>query len=1234
MVLTSPAVVQRAAENRAAQQRQQPSGGFSSITGANVIVTPSGTILRGLNVSVPAGTRIEQLTRGSGGGAAPPSRIQPTASFERPEVLEQARQQRETSRISARAAETPAQAQPSKRESRIPTVDELNRLGRNIEAGQKVIEQKSKQLETIRRRIRPEDENTIKAFESRYVGVIGTEQEGFGGFVKGGKQVNVTQADLAAQEKDFPKYQEALERYNKAVEEYNKELEQLAPTLNLFNQVVAKYESMAKTLEAKGEITISEKPLPRQTISEETKAALTATTAQPLFKLEKPKVVEAKEPLSEIGLGFTRAAVVPFGYLGYTALETGTKGISDINREVAGILGESATRKVVELKRAFEDTSKRTIAQKLLSKKPLADIEKLKIQTGRRAAEEVGDVASFFLPIAGEVRILGETFKEIKAGRTRNVLELAGTGLFFEAAFRGIPKVGRVFGQVKGLGAGTGQFIEKTTRIGGKAFGIGLAGVITAEQAKAFAETAYLPEKEFQRVSRQRATEFGLFAGYAGAFGKGLTAFEKMQARQYSRTTPAKVTYEAFGKTRGDIGEVFESKTRINLLTGKMETPLGEREFMATLRLADVESQLKKPKKLEEGITILKPLGKGKGFLETKFAQAELLEPFEAKITKKITADILAGKGIVIGEPAKAIKVSLKEAPFAFDYFGKKRKPIYEPSREAQDIYEKLREEKIIRTIGKGKLFEAELGKDFAAGIKAGEALMAEFNLGKRQPKVTPKRMLSLEFGETTGIKVLDVEVFKTTTQARPTAKGIELIQFPQMREIFRRRGGAVSIREEAIGGKIEPSEPIAKYLQKGAVFTKRGKKTGILVIGKDIVTKTDIRLFRKDIGKVLVSGRTDIDFIGRIKDSTTDVLSALHGKRGKKPMKPFKFEETAQETAAGKGTVQLQKAIQKAEKKLSKAEEKKAEKATEVALQKMAAENITIAQAIGRKAKETFAEELAYEFFAPASFKGVKFFGGFGQRPLLQEKNAINEAAKRIEKNISRPIPKEIAKELIKPIQKDISKPITRLFPKELLKPLPKEIPKEISKEIAKELIKPLPKLIPKEITKPIGKPVPKIIPPIIPKTPLGAFFKIEFPKQNGRIGREQGYNVFVKEEPFKRSRFIKVNKSPLPFESAKARGQYVVDQTIAQTAEPRKTTGKVKAGERQLFGLDYKFYSPKKQPNRFIEKRGYAIDTGGEVRKLQVSRFLAEERKGSNPFDLFPSKGKKKKGKKRWAF
>lgn len=129
--------------------------------------------------------------------------------------------------------------------------------------------------------------------------------------------------------------------------------------------------------------------------------------------------------------------------------------------------------------------------------------------------------------------------------------------------------------------------------------------------------------------------------------------------------------------------------------------------------------------------------------------------------------------------------------------------------------------------------------------------------------------------------------------------------------------------------------------------------------------------------------------------------------------------------------------------------------------------------------------------------------------------------------------------------------------------------------------------------------------------------------------LKKVRGFNVLVKQEPFRKKRFLRVNKKVLPRNAAIARGAFVTDQTIAQTFKIRTVNKKVKP--RIVFGtLQRKFRQPKGRPNVFIERRGFAIDTIGEVNKLQVSKLLAQEKRGF----FRPQRRNRKRGRRQKNF
>jgi len=120
------------------------------------------------------------------------------------------------------------------------------------------------------------------------------------------------------------------------------------------------------------------------------------------------------------------------------------------------------------------------------------------------------------------------------------------------------------------------------------------------------------------------------------------------------------------------------------------------------------------------------------------------------------------------------------------------------------------------------------------------------------------------------------------------------------------------------------------------------------------------------------------------------------------------------------------------------------------------------------------------------------------------------------------------------------------------------------------------------------------------------------------------------VKEEPYKKKKFVRVTEKPLSKQAALERGFFVADETIAQSVRVLPTKQRIEKSL-PLFSLSQKFrpriIRGKLDPNVFVEKRGFAIDTFGEVRKLRVSRFLAEEKRANKLFDVSLTRSRKRK-------
>lgn len=135
---------------------------------------------------------------------------------------------------------------------------------------------------------------------------------------------------------------------------------------------------------------------------------------------------------------------------------------------------------------------------------------------------------------------------------------------------------------------------------------------------------------------------------------------------------------------------------------------------------------------------------------------------------------------------------------------------------------------------------------------------------------------------------------------------------------------------------------------------------------------------------------------------------------------------------------------------------------------------------------------------------------------------------------------------------------------------------------------------------------------PPIIP---ILLVPDTDIPKVKTFTQEADAYNVLVKQEPFRKKRFIKVNRRPLTRNQALARGAFVADVTIAQTFKIQKTGKKIIPQGFVVPDLR-KFKQKKNQLNTFVEQRFAAIDTISEVQKLQVSKLLAQERRKGTGF------------------
>lgn len=215
------------------------------------------------------------------------------------------------------------------------------------------------------------------------------------------------------------------------------------------------------------------------------------------------------------------------------------------------------------------------------------------------------------------------------------------------------------------------------------------------------------------------------------------------------------------------------------------------------------------------------------------------------------------------------------------------------------------------------------------------------------------------------------------------------------------------------------------------------------------------------------------------------------------------------------------------------------------------------------------------------------------------------------------------------KPKQVDITKTIGLSIPKQIPKTTPKpkprlkqpvitlEIPKLETPVIEKPKI-PLP-------TKPffpysptLPKPTPKTTKPKFPKIPK---FDIEKRKKLPIINPNQPSHVFVKS----RGRNVKVTKKPIRYEDALDYGAFIVDRSLPAQFSIKKASGKpskldIKIPQNYFKLQGYKFrpYKVIKKERiplqrQFIERSPYRLDTSGEVQKIQLEKFLAQQRKQS---------------------
>ncbi len=181
------------------------------------------------------------------------------------------------------------------------------------------------------------------------------------------------------------------------------------------------------------------------------------------------------------------------------------------------------------------------------------------------------------------------------------------------------------------------------------------------------------------------------------------------------------------------------------------------------------------------------------------------------------------------------------------------------------------------------------------------------------------------------------------------------------------------------------------------------------------------------------------------------------------------------------------------------------------------------------------------------------------------------------------------------------------------------------------------LPPIVPSRLPTPFFPPtrpsrlLPPTRPPRVPPVVGGPVFFGGDLLGAAPVEKVQGYNAFVKSKPFKKKKFKKVTRRPIPRANALQRGFFVADNTIAQSVKIKKAKKLVRPVPPPLFSLAAKFaFKPK--TNVHIERRGAAIDTPGEVQGLKVGKFLAQERRGFfGGFGLRPSPRRKRRKRRK---
>lgn len=277
-----------------------------------------------------------------------------------------------------------------------------------------------------------------------------------------------------------------------------------------------------------------------------------------------------------------------------------------------------------------------------------------------------------------------------------------------------------------------------------------------------------------------------------------------------------------------------------------------------------------------------------------------------------------------------------------------------------------------------------------------------------------------------------------------------------------------------------------------------------------------------------------------------------------------------------------------------------------------------------------------------PRGFSKQEFqLGGFGET-----------ISKKIEQKLSKDISKQIAKSTIRSSSKNFSSVILGSGIKEKIKQKPiittkskQEIlqQKKLNEIIGTtQILKPMikestdineilgtsqlsilsQKLSSKKVTRQIIIPIispnfnfgiPTTTPKIKPPIPT-----FEEQRQQERLAK-QPTNLFVKSG----GKFKKITKKPIQRNVARDMGFYIVDNTLSRQFKLSKAKGKaqkpsfnVPTNYGRIFGFKFRGYKVKKgvkKPlqNRYIEKKSYVGDTPSELRKLNVAKFIAQQKR-----------------------